>query len=155
MRARAGRQSQPSGCEYSQHVAVSERNCIASQRTHFCDHTIDSHAELLRSFSASAAAIVEDCPARMVSLNLVGGQSFVIAVVPFHQIRINLGARSQSRQFTGLPRPSQRARQHQVEIRRDEFLTQESRSLAAVLGQRDIRDTGVLAAATPFRLAGA
>ena len=109
-------------------------------------------ATLLTPVAARAAAITEDCPPRAMNVNLLGGQSFVVAVVPFHQIRIDLGTRAEPRQFAGLPRPSQRARQHQLEISRDQFLPQQPRLLATVLSQRDVRHAGVLTAETPFRV---
>src|SRR4026207_2130198 len=152
MRTRAGCQPQPAGREYSQNVPVSEESRIALQCAYSCDHTIGTDADLLWSLSARAAAIVEDCPTWAMNKNLLGGQSFVVPVVPFHQIRIDLGARAQTRQFAGLPRPSQRARQPRLEFSRARFLPQQPRLLATVLGQRDVRHAGVLTAETPFRV---
>src|SRR5262245_9982434 len=150
MGARAGRPSKPPGSEYPQDVAVSKQRCIALQRTQSRDHTIDASANLLGSFAARTAAIAEDRPSRAVSVNLLRRQSFVRAVVPLHQIRIDLGTRSQARHLTGLPRSSQRTRQHQLEIRRGQLRPQQSRLLTTVLGQRNVGDTRVLTTETPF-----
>src|SRR5262245_42600969 len=91
-------------------MAVREQGHMALDRADLCDHTIDARPDLLRAFP-TRASIGEHYPPRPCGVDLLWGESLVLAVVPFHQIAIDLGSLAESRQLTSFPRPLERARQ--------------------------------------------
>ena len=73
------------------------------------DDTIDSRLNLFRTF-ATGTAVFENYPVGSCRVNLLRGQSLIVAVIPLHKIRINLGAITETRERTCFSCAPQRAR---------------------------------------------
>jgi len=106
---------QPARGQHSQEMSARKNQYIAVDRPGTPDHTISAGANLLRRFSVGTT-IAKQVPIRSLRMNLRCSQAFVIAVVPFHQIRIDLGYGSKARQFTSSNSAQPRTRKYLSEI---------------------------------------
>ena len=70
-------------------MAVRKKGGMPFHRADPCDHTIDPGANLIGAFATRAAVAEKDPPGRLRP-DLFRGQTFVFAVVPFHQIMMDL-----------------------------------------------------------------
>ena len=69
-------------------MAMREQRDVAIGGAYFGEHVIGAGGDLLRRFTAGAA-MMKYRPTRPRRLNLFGRESFVVPVVPFHQVRFN------------------------------------------------------------------
>src|SRR4029077_8367079 len=138
--------------EYPQHMPVREHRDIPWRGANSGNHPINPCADLTGSLSARAT-IAEDQPSGLRAADLLRSEPLVVAVVPLSQIALDLRVRTESGELAGLPRPLQRAAQHQGKGSRGRIGPPVSGNLTPVLGERNIRDTGVPSAETPFGLA--
>src|ERR1035438_6856995 len=93
-----------------------------------------------------------DGPARHALLDLRAGTPFVSAVVPFAQIRLDLGHAAIARQLAGFVRALQRAGQHQGEGPPREVASEFLRFPHPGRGEREVRASGVLPRQAPLGL---
>ena len=96
--------------------------------------------------------IAPHIPARSLLVNVHGAPAFVIAVVPFHQIRLTVPLGPKSRQFTRLSRPQQWAGQDSRELHRPQARRQCARLVFPVRRQCDVGESGMLARDRPSGL---
>ena len=78
--------------------------------------------------------------------------AFVIAVVPFREIRLQLRSSPQASQLTGSPRAHRRARQYPCETGRSQTRCEGARLVVSVRCQCEVGDSGVLTGDRPRRL---
>jgi hypothetical protein len=142
------RQSDPSRDKGAQHMAMGEQGNISFRGARLSDDPIHSSSDLLRRLAARST-VAEDQPTRSRFVNLLRGQSFVLAVIPLHQIALGDGSVSESGQRTGFPGALQRAHQHE----REGFLGQRGAEPlgkpAPIIGERYVGRAGVLTAQAP------
>jgi len=113
MRSGLGRESKPSCCEYSKNVTVrKERHGV--DRADPGDDAIDARANLLGAFAAGTA-VREDHPVGILCTNLAWRKAFILAVIPLHEVAVDLGALGEAGELTRLAGATERARQNQVE----------------------------------------
>src|SRR3974390_3132142 len=127
----------PARREHAQHVSVCEQQDIAVAGARTRDYPIDPCANLLGGF-ATRAAVSEDQPTRRDLMDLLGRQSFVCAVVPFHQIRVDDHILTETRQFAGLSRPLHRAAESEPRKISAQYWPHPFREPAAAVGQRNV-----------------
>src|SRR3954468_3428434 len=75
------------------------------------EHTVDARLNLFRAFPAGSA-VFENLPSRPLRQNLLSRRSFVFAIIPFHQIRLEVSLRRKAGQFTRFPGALERTRQN-------------------------------------------
>src|SRR5262249_14442527 len=79
--ARARREADPAGDEYSQYVTVREEHDVSLDRADPGDDPVGAGRDLARRF-ARRAAVAENHPPRSLRLNLRRRAPFVFAVIP-------------------------------------------------------------------------
>ena len=84
------RQADPSRGEYASELAMREERDVALQRLKMGDEAIGAGGDLLGRFTARTT-IPKHIPVRSLLANVYGAPSFVVAIVPLGQIRINDG----------------------------------------------------------------
>src|ERR671912_1574427 len=104
-------ESQPTRRHHSEEVAVRKECYVSLLVARSGDDAIGTFAHLLRSFAAGAAVIKEQ-PAWGHFANLTRGQSFVFAVIPLHQIVVDMRGGAQPAEFTGVLGAFKRAGQN-------------------------------------------
>src|SRR5262245_29221654 len=145
----ARRKSNPSRDQNSKHVAMGEESNVARRGVNPGDDLVYSRPDLVRALAARTA-VPEDHPPRSLQMDLLGGESLVITVVPFLQVGLERRARAEARQLTGFPRSTEGARQDELERLLDQNWTQTPRERPTVLGERNIGRSGVLPAQAPL-----
>ena len=117
---------------------------MACRRADAADDPIRTFAHLLRRF-ASRAAVAEKFPIGTFRTNLSRTASFVLAIVPFDQVLINVSDWFEAGQFTGPGRTLQGTGQHQGKRQSLEPFTKPSCGALATIGERKIGQPGMLA----------
>ena len=92
----------------------------------------------------AGAPITEDIPVGMILTNVHRARSFVIAVIPFREVRFDCYTPVQSSQRASPPCPPTRAAEHLREGGAPQSFSELSRFLFAMFGQRNICATGML-----------
>lgn len=90
-------------------------------------------------------SIPEEILVRSHNTNVHRALSFVVAVIPLRQVRLDFGSRTQTGQITCSPCPLKWAREDAVESNGAEALSQLARVLFPSLGQRNVGSPRVLA----------
>lgn len=145
-----GAQSQPTASESTKAVRVTEqRNPLTRPLSEFVEQRLESLPDACRVFAARTA-ITEEKPFGPLLLDLGGGETLVLTVVPFAKPFVDLGL--QSRQFSCLDCPAGRAREHQVEVDPCEAGGQVASLFSPLVGQRYIGRSGVATAQGPLGL---
>jgi hypothetical protein len=101
------RQSDPSCGQDAPELTVREERDVSVQRAKMCDDPISAVGNLCRHFTARTA-VPEHNPVRSPFANVHGALSFVIAVVPFRQVRQGAQPDCSGLDDTGLPVPPKR-----------------------------------------------
>src|SRR6185436_14821766 len=94
---------------------------------------------------ASRTAVAEKFPIGTFRTNLSRTASFVLAIVPFDQVFINVSDWFEAGQFTGPGRTLQGTGQHQGKRQSLEPFTKPSCGALATIGERKIGQPGMLA----------
>ena len=102
---------------------------------------------------ASRSTVKPQRPSRLRRSNLRRGQSFVLPVVPLHQVRSQLSLIAETGEPARLNGTRQRARQDKRETPVCELSTQMLRLALSVRCQRDVGPAGVASIAAPLGLA--
>src|SRR5687768_3125426 len=102
------RESQPARRNHPQQVAVGEERDVSLLATRSGDDAISTVTHLLRCLAARAAVFKQQPPWDLL-VNLTRCHSFVFAVIPLHQIVVDLRGSAQPAKFTGLPGALKRA----------------------------------------------
>jgi len=136
-------QSNPSRGEDATELTVREERDFSVQLSQMGYEPIGAGGNLSGRFTPGAT-IAEDIPVRPDLANVHGASSLVIAIVPFGEVRFDFRIPLQSNHGTSPPCPPTRAAEHMDEFGAAQSLSQLSRFLFAMSGQRDICATGVL-----------
>src|SRR5262245_43827915 len=147
-----GREAEPARRQDPQEMPAREEQDVAVDGTHPVDHAVGPHGDLVRRFTVGTA-VAKQVSLRPLAMDVGAGPSFVAAVVPFEEIGIAFGARAEAGKLTGLGRTLQRAGEHLRECHALEPLGQPTGVLLATRGQRQIRQSRVLAGEAPGRFA--
>jgi len=83
---------------------------VGLQLSNSCDYSIGSEPNLFGGFPARTG-MSPDRPSRNLLLDLFRRDSFVIAVIPFHQVGTEFDPSAQAGETSGLERSLQRAAQ--------------------------------------------
>ena len=143
------RQSDPSRGQDAPELAVREERDVSVQRAEMCDEPIGTVGNLCGHFTARTT-VPEHIPVRSLFAYVYGALSFVIAVVPFRQVRFNLGRRPQPGQLIRSSRALPRAGQHTRKLDLPEAWSKFARLVLASRGQRNVRKARVLAGERPL-----
>ena len=84
-----GGQTQPSGGEYAEEMTVTEEDGPAVDRRGPIDEPVGPDSD--RATDSPPATVPEHVPARLLPADLLGRQPFLLAVVPFQEVRIDPG----------------------------------------------------------------
>ena len=95
-------------------------------------------------------AVAEEVPVRSRLANVRGALSFVVAVVPLHQVRFEFNCLTQAGQLTRSPRALSGAGQHAGERNLPQTPAKFLRRIFSARGQRNVGAAGVLAGERPF-----
>src|SRR5262245_24301581 len=77
----------PPGRQHAQDVPARKYQDIPTDRPQPAYHAIGTGTDLVRRFSAGTA-VAEELPVRPFLVNVGRATSFVVAVVPFHEVRV-------------------------------------------------------------------
>ena len=110
--------------------------------------TRSSRAPICRGDSPGTT-IAEQLPIGALFENVGGGSAFVLAVVPFDELRNHFGHSAEASQLAGSQRALQRAGKHLRENQFFESIAQTAGIALAILGQRQIGQSGMLATDAP------
>src|SRR6185436_15076703 len=94
-------EADPACRDHAEQVAVSEERHTSLHATDAVDQSIDAGSDLLRRFP-TRTPVVEHHPVRCGAPDLLGGEPFVLAVIPLHEVRVDFHASAESRQLTRL-----------------------------------------------------
>src|SRR5579864_2641299 len=147
-----GRKAEPARRQDSQDMAARKHDRRGLGRAQAGDDPIGAGAYVGRLL-AIRAAVAEQEPAGALGHDFAGLAAFVVAVVPFEKVRIDLGPRAESSKLAGAPGARERAREHPVERCALKALPQAPRPALAFRAQRNVGAAGVPAAGAPFRFA--
>jgi hypothetical protein len=146
------RKVKPAGSEDTQNVAVSEERRVAFTAQGAIDYIQRARPDLRYSFPVRHA-VAKQGPAGPTGPNLFSGSTFVIAVIPLHEVGIDLGLGSEPGQFTGAARPGERTRENQFEGMAGEQLADAARFLLSFGRERKIGPPRMRSGKAPFRFA--
>src|SRR5262245_26494037 len=121
---------------------------IAVDLTQALDHRVGPRRHLIRRFAAGAA-MDEKVPVRTLLTDLGRAQTFVLAVIPFEQIRIELGDVLVSGERAGAGSTLQWARVDLDERQPPEPFAEPACVLFTARSQGQVGPTGMLARQTP------
>src|SRR5277367_4238921 len=125
---------------------------ISIDGTDAFNYTVRPHADLLRRF-ASRTAVAEEIPVRPLAKNFGGGQTFILAVVPFHEVRIGFRAGSEAGELASSSRTLQWAGKHLGKFHASHAFSQPLRVALAIRGQWQVGKASVLPGESPGRVA--
>src|SRR5438094_9387467 len=111
---------------------------------------IGSRSDLLWRFPVGAT-VAKQLPAGPLRTNLRRSKTFVIAIVPFDQIAIELCYRAEARQFSGPDGALQRTGQNLGENQSGQPLSKSQRIAFTAFRHRQIRKFGMLSWVAPGR----
>jgi hypothetical protein len=106
--------SYPSRRQRCAKLTMREKRDIPGQHAQTVEEPVGAIGDVRRRL-AMGTAIEPHIPTGTAALNVGSALAFVIAVVPFHQIRLSLRQRRDARQFTRLARAPQWTGQNQGE----------------------------------------
>src|SRR5262245_44781186 len=116
-------ETQPARGKHSQKVGAREYGQVSLQGSHSADDPVGSDAHLIRGFSARAT-VAEQLPIRALRVDLGGAATFILAIIPFSQIGIDLGHTAEAGEFGGPPRALRRTGQYLGQERSAQPLTE-------------------------------
>lgn len=145
------RQSDPAHGEHASEMAMREQSDAAALRTKTLEQAIGATADVSGRL-AMRAAVAKDVPARPLLLDLGRAQSFVIAIVPFGEVRFDRRGATEPGKGAGSLRAQAWAGEDSRERDAGQERLQRLSLRLAVRGERDFGAAGVLARERPFGL---
>jgi len=142
------RRSDPSRGHDAPELAVREQRDVPFLRAQASDEPIGALGNL-RGRLTAGTTVPKDVPARSSLANVGGALPFVIAIVPFAEVGLDLRRRREPDQLASSPRALPRTDQYTRKLDRPQPGSEFSRLVFAFRGQRNIRATGVLAGERP------
>jgi hypothetical protein len=129
-------------------MSTREQQTVALELPNLANDTISSRADLPRRF-APGTAITKQFPLGPFSVNLVAAATLVLTIVPLKQVFFNLGHLSETCQLASPSGAPQWACEHFCKGQAPQSLGEAARVALAALGQRQIRQPGVLPGDAP------
>src|SRR5207247_939272 len=123
---RRGIEPQPSRREHPEKMCARKQKHVALHRTRSSDHAIGAGRHVGRRF-ASGTSVEEQLPIGTLSMDLGTRASFVLAIVPFDEIRVDFGVCSKTGETGAADCPLQRAGENTSERHCLESLTKVAR----------------------------
>ena len=145
-------QSDPANGQRRADVTVQEERNIAGQGPEPRQQPVDPRSNLIRAL-AVRTSIAPQTPVGPVAANVDRAPTFVVPIVPFLQIAVDLAVRRQAGELTGSPRTQHWAREHLTEMNLPKPHRQRTRIRFTLLSQRDIGAPGMLTRERPCGLA--
>src|SRR5437899_3291078 len=131
----AGRQSQPASGDHPDDVSTGKRQDIALDAAHPSDKAIGPGGDVLRRFSVRAA-VAEHLPAWPLLEDVLGPLALETAIVPLHQVRIDIGNLPEAGQRAGLCGTLQRTGENPGERKTLQPLAEQAGALLSPFIQR-------------------
>jgi hypothetical protein len=125
-------------------MAAGKQQDIIIEAAYFRDDAVGSGADLLGGF-AFGAAIAKQVPIGPLGADFRGAAAFIFSVIPLDQVRINDREIAEACQLASFKRALERAREYMGKRLSFQSLAQLSGILPTSLGERQIREPGVLA----------
>ena len=145
-------QPQPTGAEHAQEMATGEQNRIAIEASQAGNHSVRASLDLCDAFTARAT-VAEQLPVGPLVMDLLAGESFVVAVVPFNQVGVDLRLRPEPRQFASRSCAEQGAGEDPGDREIGHPLPETAGVPLAARGERQVGFAGVLPRQAPLGLA--
>ena len=133
-------------------MTVREDRDAALDRADAGDDAIGARGDVPRALAAGTA-VPEEHPPRRRPADVRRRAPLVVAVVPLHEVRIDLSRRAETRQVARLPRATERTREDGLERDARQERRQPADLPAAVLRERRVRTPGVPSGEAPLSLA--
>src|SRR6516165_8270669 len=135
---------EPAGSQDAQEMGTGKKQHVALDRANPANHAVGAAADLGRRFP-SRTAVAEYMPARTFLVDIGAGAAFVISVIPFDQVAVDLGLVSKTGQFAGPASALQRTGEYTGEGQAAQPVSQAAGVALAPFGQRQISETRMLA----------
>jgi hypothetical protein len=136
-------ETQPARGKHSQKVGAREYSQVSLESPRSADDPVGSDAHLIRGFSAWAT-VAEQLPIRALHVDLGGAATFILAIIPFGQIGIDLGDIAKAGEFGSPLRALRRTGQYLSQVRSAQPLSESAGLPFAVFGQRQVGAAGML-----------
>ena len=143
---------EPPRGDHPQKMAAGKNQHVAGDGPGAIQNAIRPRGDLSGGFTAGAA-ITKDLPAGASRLNLRQFKPFEIAIIPLDQIMIHHGSAAEAGKFTGAGGALQGTRENFGEADSAQPFPQFAGIAFAMRGQRQIRQSRVLARKAPGRFA--
>jgi hypothetical protein len=141
-------QAEPTRGEHPQKVTAREQQHCPLNRPDALHYAIRSRADLIERFAAGET-VAEYLPIGALGANVCSCEAFVIAVVPFDQVAINVSLRAESRQFARARGALEGAGPDACEFHALEALAQAAGVTFSASGQWQVGSPGVLSTDRP------
>src|SRR6266852_386940 len=125
----------PTRGQHSEKVATREKQNVAGDSAYSLHYAVCPRSNVFWRF-APRAAVAEQLPVRAFCKDVSRVAAFVLAIVPFDQVTVNLGHGSKPSQFARLHGPTQRTGKHLRKCHPVQTLTKLVRIALSVLGER-------------------
>lgn len=129
-----GRELEPGRCKHAQEVSVTEDDRVTIGGDDTVDDALRAPPHILYRLT-TGNSVVEHRPRWTGAANLDGGASFVVAVVPLHQVVGALGLRKNPAELASAHRPQHRAGQSQCKRMTSEHRREQCRAALAFGGE--------------------
>jgi hypothetical protein len=144
-------EADPASCENAEKVPMAKDHDRAlGPARHTLQYAVHASPDLSSTFS-TRAAVHEDVPTGELNADLRGGQALIAAVVPLHELGIDLDITSEPCELTGLDRPTQWTDKDPNRCKALETRLQRPSVPDAVLLEGKIRPSGVTTTLAPAR----
>src|SRR5262249_60485952 len=142
----------PSSRKHAQEKPAGKEQNIPPDGPHSAYHAVGPDTNLFRGFP-SRTTIAEQLPVRALGVDFTGTAAFVISVIPFQQVAINLGNAAEAGEFACPGRAHQGTGEYPDESQAAQPLPKTAGVALATLGQRQIGESRMLARQAPGSLA--
>jgi len=150
MPALPGREADPPHREHPQEMPVGEHRHRALPLPQPGQHAVGALGNLLHRL-ALRAAVLKHIPTRARGVNLGARPAFIIAVIPFMEIRVHLRHTAEAGQFAGAPGPLERAGEDPGERESLQDFPELRRAAFALGGERQVGAARMAARKRPRR----
>src|SRR5882724_5599518 len=145
-------EAEPACGEHPQNMGARKHQDVALDGAYTIDNTVGSRAHLVRGLP-SGAAVPEQIPIRALLQDLDRAPAFILAIVPFDQIRIGFGLLAETSQLASPDGALQRAGEDLCKAQPAQPRPERPGIGFAALGQRQIGSPGMLTRQAPGGLA--
>src|SRR5207244_198608 len=148
----AGLEPEPPRRKHSQKVSTREQQRVAVDGAHAADHAVGSGPDLIGRLPVRGA-IAEQLPVRALGMDLGARATLVRAVIPLHEVGLDLRRGAEAGELTCSDSSPKGAREHRRERQPLEPLSQACGLGFAMQGERKAASSRVLMGYGPGRFA--